>query len=124
MKWRTAITAFGFAVALSPAAGATDQGKRPIFSPQDRIIIERNASLKGLVNRDPWLVRRALDTIAADAQPQPVVRDMKEGQVVGEQPSPPSRNPDLDHLERTSPEAAHDLFQLIKKASDQKTQKR
>ena len=109
-----------WAVALVPAvshAQAADGRERPAFTAQDRTVIERNATLKGLVGRDPGLVRRVLDAIAAEPRPSEQVAGAMERDAVLTTPPPkPSRNPDLDNLERSSPEAAHDLFQLIKKA--------
>lgn len=89
------------------------------FSTDDRVIIERNAALRQLASRDPRLVRAALDAIATAAQTSGTTTTSMERDAVMSTPKPkPSRNPDLDNLERSSPEAAHDLFQLIKKASE------
>jgi hypothetical protein len=99
----------------------------PPFSVEDQRIIKRNAALASLVRRDPWLVRQALDTLAG----VPLVSGRNSGlpeiqQGAGKQKGQRKpdaeprldlkRNPDLDEFSRTSPEAAHDLFQLIKQA--------
>lgn len=90
--------------------------ERPVFSLQDHTIIERNAALRRLVNRDPWLLRRVLDAITAADHLSGSAKSTERSAITGERHPVPSRNPDLDNLERSSPEAAHDLFLLIKKA--------
>jgi hypothetical protein len=113
--------AFLLATALPMASASAQAPKgvaRPAFTLADHAIIDRNATLKGLVERDPWLVRRVLDAIvAADRGSERSAEPMARSAIMTDQTPTPSRNPDLDHLERSSPEAAHDLFQLIKKAS-------
>jgi hypothetical protein len=106
------------ALPMASARAESSKGGRPAFTPGDRTIIDRNASLKGLVERDPRLVRRVLDAIeAADQGSERNAEPTARSAIMTDQTPAPSRNPDLDHLERSSPEAAHDLFQLIKKAS-------
>jgi hypothetical protein len=97
------------------------------FSPHDKIIIERNATLRTLSSQDPQLVRRILDAISTSEQQgtQPTERiDLG----IGAKPAPIEKkrdaDPDLENLERSSPEAAHDLFQLIKKAGGERKDKR
>jgi hypothetical protein len=93
---------------------------RPAFSESDRTIIARNRLLATILDQDPWLVRRALDSLAlADTQQQ---KD------IGKLPPLPPRtpatptdddlrdNPDLEQMQKALPEAAHDLFQLLKQA--------
>jgi hypothetical protein len=115
------LLAMAMAMALPMASANAQSPKgagRPAFTVGDHAIIDRNATLKGLVERDPWLVRRVLDAIqAADQGSQRSAEPMARSAIMTDQTPTPSRNPDLDHLERSSPEAAHDLFQLIKKAS-------
>lgn len=91
---------------------------RPTFSVAERSIIARNASLRDRVSTEPWLVRRVLDTLAnrtGDATrsvlPAPATRDLPV-----ERRFDTAVDPDLGTFERASPEAASDLFQLIKKA--------
>jgi hypothetical protein len=109
------------AMALPMASANAQSPKsagRPAFTVGDHAIIDRNATLKKLVERDPRLVRRVLDAIeAADQGSHSSAEPMARSAIMTDQTPTPSRNPDLDHLERSSPEAAHDLFQLIKKAS-------
>ncbi len=102
------------ASAQSPAA--------PVFSATDRQIIARNALLSGAVKNEPAVVRRALDALAKLDEGQMRAGVMLEGSKAGTTPQkrpgePPSKNPDLDRLERASPEALDDLFQLLKQAS-------
>ena len=91
------------------------------FGPADRAIIGRNESLRRDVDRDPAAVRRALDTLAAKQMPgegKPGARS-REGSL--DDLFDEATDPDLDRLERASPEAAYDLFQILKKASDSGT---
>ncbi len=115
----TALT-LAFVIATDPAfADIRHTGARPEFTAADRVIIDRNTALGALVNRDPWLVRRVLDAIAKAAT-KPAA-DEFERSTPRREPAPnPAQNPDLDNLGRSSPEAAHDLFQLIKRASNGK----
>jgi hypothetical protein len=89
---------------------------RSVFTVEEQVIIDRNASLKELVDREPALVRRALDAID-QANAAWSSRDMKPPARRPEPVPDAAHNPDLDNLGRSSPEAAHDLFLLIKKAS-------
>lgn len=104
----------------SPAeAQLSSEPDRPVFSAAERPIIARNASLRERVSTEPWLVRRVLDTLAnragdatRSALPAPTTRDLPL-----ERRFDSAVDPDLGTFERASPEAASDLFQLIKKAS-------
>ncbi len=93
---------------LAPSHGS------PAFSATDLETIARNETLGRVVNASPWLVHRILRRLeSAPAAPRdhlfddaaPATRDIDL-----------SRDPDLDALQRSSPEAAHDLFLLIKQA--------
>lgn len=115
-------TATPFAVALiagfacSARADLIPDPALPQFSKADIVLIERNATLRELYLYNPWLTYRVLRTIEEfsgtrrDADPNP-----------SPPPSPPpfdeKRDPDLGDFQRVAPEAAVDLFALIKKAS-------
>jgi hypothetical protein len=104
-------------LALPPLAHAGPVADQPTFSEQDHAVIQRNAALRKIVGRDPWVVRKALDTIAAAAQaPERSTQSMARNTVVRGPKPKPGPNPDLDSLERSSPEAAYDLYKLIKQA--------
>ncbi len=106
-----------FVIASDPAFAEVRHGEAPpAFTAAEQVIIHRNAALLALVGRDPWLVRRVLDAIETTATSRSsVMVEGRENQ--RREPAPdPARNPDLDQLGRASPEAAHDLFQLIKQA--------
>lgn len=86
----------------------------PTFSTADLETIARNETLRRAVEASPWLVHRILrrlenpPTAPRSGTPDdapPTTRD-----------TDLSRDPDLDSLQRSSPEAAHDLFLLIKQA--------
>lgn len=81
---------------------------RPSFSAGDIVIIERNAALAAVASEDPWLVRRILDALNAEVGASDAATS------VGPEGSTP--NPDLDGMDRSSAEAAHDLLQLLKQA--------
>jgi hypothetical protein len=98
--------------------GSTDAP--PEFSAADRAVIARNKLLASIVEEEPRLVRRALDALAAVDEVQ-TRTDLRPGSPRADQGRPgrspeKSDNPDLDRLERSSPEAMNDLFQLLKQA--------
>jgi hypothetical protein len=88
----------------------------PKFSKADVARIERNATLRELYLYNPWLTYRVLRTIDESV-------GMTKDAIPNRQPSPATspfdekRDPDLGELQRVAPEAAVDLFALIKKAS-------
>jgi len=100
----------------------------PSFNIEEQRIIQRNALLANRLQRDPWLVRHALDVLAselaiatrsADAlTTDPGTSKQLAGKQGKRRSNPgavpdPKHNPDLAELDRASPEAAHDLFKLI-----------
>jgi hypothetical protein len=105
-----------FCLWVSPGLAAPPTGgPRPEFTAAEETVIHRNSTLERLAQRDPWLVRQVLDAIAKAESEGISDRGLMKGKY--ERPPEPGSNPDLDRLSRASPEAAHDLFQLIKKAS-------
>jgi hypothetical protein len=116
---------------------AAEPGKAALsFSDADRAVIARNVELKALMRVDPAGVRTLLDAIAAAGQPperpsqryRDVLGGRSGGQPGGQghkggEPGSeldPAQNPDLSILfQRSSPEAAYDLFQIIKRAGRQ-----
>jgi uncharacterized membrane protein len=93
----------------------------PQFSAADRAVIERNEMLRSIIEVEPALVRRVLDTLARTQDVQ-TPRDIRREtpRIAPRSPEPlldRTKNPDLDRLERSSPEAMNDLFQLLKQAS-------
>jgi hypothetical protein len=102
--------------ALAELQGASRSA--PSFTDDELAIITRNVALSEIVKNDPWVVRKLLDAIhrihvpvstqAIEAPPSP-------------EPPPdsfdPNENPDVATLQRVSPEAVHDLFQLLKLAA-------
>jgi hypothetical protein len=96
---------------------------RPGFDAAARAVIARNESLRRAAATAPWLVRRAVDAIVAlPPEPQEAPRP-PETRRAAPTDDRPSADPDLDRLMRASPEAARDLFQLIKKAGSDKQQR-
>lgn|GEM_PF-6486274 len=88
----------------------------PQFSQTDVAVIERNATLRELYRYNPWLTYRVLRTIDAEAKTRsdmPVEpRDLPEPGPFDEK-----KDPDLGTFQKNAPEAAADLFALIKRAS-------
>lgn len=88
----------------------------PQFSKADLTLIERNATLRELYVYNPWLTYRVLRTIDEAGGTR---RDDMAGQTLPPASSPfdEKRDPDLGEFQRVAPEAAVDLFALIKRAS-------
>jgi hypothetical protein len=105
--------------ALAQLRGSVDVP--PQFSAADRAVIARNELLRSVVEQDPALVRRALDALAnlddAQARTDMSSSSSPAAPSTSQPPSAPSSNPDLDRLDRASPEAMNDLFQLLKQAA-------
>jgi hypothetical protein len=93
------------------------------FSAADRAVIERNEMLRSIVDVEPALVRRVLDALARidTVQTRSELRQERpratRRPVAAERPFDEAKNPDLDRLDRSSPEAMNDLFQLLKQAA-------
>jgi hypothetical protein len=83
----------------------------PVFTHEETVIIRRNATLSEVSKTNPWIVRKLFDAVE-QSQPDKTLP-----------PAPSdsdSANPDLDQMQRASPEAVHDLFQLLKQAGEKK----
>jgi hypothetical protein len=121
---RTAILLIVCAM-LQPAFAAP----RP-FTIAEEAIIERNEALRSAYQADPALVRRVLNAMKSRDRNKDKQRDVfgpaTPGTPGGDMPVQPGEeidpgaNPDLAIFQRGSPEAAHDLFQLLKKAAGRK----
>ncbi|MBR0695621.1 hypothetical protein [Bradyrhizobium lablabi] len=93
----------------------------PSFSKAELSIINRNQTLRSLVKTDPKTVRKALDLMQRN-------HIGSRSEVPGGDGDLQSRDeltadPDLDELERSNPEAARDLFLLIKRVATEKNKK-
>ena len=103
----------------------------PKFTFAEEVTIARNDALNELLPLNPWGVRKILDTMAAvkerPAQPKtPRYRDVFGGDSAPQDSLrlDPQKNPDLDILfQRASPEAAYDLFQILKQVGRQSVAK-
>jgi hypothetical protein len=114
MRW-LAIPLILASLAMVGHAGAQLRGSTdaaPLFSAADRVVIARNEMLRLIIEQDPWLVRRALDVLATIDDVQTRTAPSGAGRSAGQ-----SSNPDLDRLERASPEAMNDLLSVLKQAS-------
>ncbi len=133
MIWiRTAILARAMLLLACALLQSASAAPRP-FTIAEEAIIDRNEALRSVYETDPALVRRVLDALKSRGQSRDKQRDAFGGPRVPGAPNParqdpaqsdmqidPATNPDLAILQRGSPEAAHDLFQLLKKASGRK----
>lgn len=111
----------------APAAGASAR-----FTLSEEVIIARNDALTALLPLDPDGVRKILDALEAarraPGQERPGTpgmpgpsRDVLGGAVGETIRIDPARNPDLNQLlQRASPEAAYDLFQILKRVGSGK----
>lgn len=122
------MTVLLFLSGKSMAEPANPSGGLPKFTLAEEIIIARNDALGELAKVDPGSVRKILDAIIAARQKQSeAAPGDRPRDVTGRQPPAggvtidPSRNPDLDYFQRASPEAAYDLFQLLKRAGDKRS---
>lgn len=89
----------------------------PIFSTAYLQIIARNSTLRSAATTSPWLVHRILRVLEGSA----TLRDSSLPQGDGtSRDIDPAADPDLQALQRSSPEAVHELFLLIKKASKER----
>jgi hypothetical protein len=106
--------------ALADLRGPSDGP--PGFTAAEKQIIARNVALSKLVSTDPWAVRKFLDVLAAHNAAADTRNEPVPGKSTGRKPAMPPKsgkgtaNPDIDDLERSSPEAVHDLFQRLKQA--------
>ena len=112
------ILSAAFILVSATAQGATQSAPR--FTLAEEAIIARNELLSALLAVDPLGVRKIVDAIIA-AKQRPSATARKRGRTVEKPPSgdgvaviDPARNPDLVIFQRASPEAAYDLFQLLK----------
>lgn len=126
MRWiRLALVPVMLGALLATAHAQRDLLKDLKFTVAEEEIIARNEVLKKLRRTDPDGVKDILDALTsltarqarqAPAPTQPrIVRRPKEG-APAKIPFDPERNPDLLLFYRASPEAAHDLLQLLKQA--------
>jgi hypothetical protein len=114
--------------ALSNPAAAELRGVPegpPVFTATEAAVVARNAILSALIQNDPWVVRRLLDSMTAieagtAAYGLPPSGAQPEGAPNAGISLDPRTDPDLDRLQRSSPEAVLDLFQLLKQAGEKK----
>lgn len=83
----------------------------PAFTQDETAVIERNEALSEIARSDPQLVRKLFDTLKQGRPDNTLPTGPSDGE---------SANPDFGQMRRTSPEAAHDLFQLLKRAGERK----
>lgn len=92
----------------------------PSFSKAEQTVISRNTLLRDNVAKSPWLVRRVLDHLKMPSksltQRTLIMPSEISHAAVPEERVEQTANPDLTNLDRSSTEAAYDLFQLIKEA--------
>jgi hypothetical protein len=126
---RRACLSIATAVLMFASAAAHGETQRaPRFTLAEESIIARNDMLSALLAVDPMGVRKIVDALVASKQ-RPSSKQ-KRGRTVDKPPSgdgvvviDPARNPDLIVFQRASPEAAYDLFQLLKQVAGGQTGK-
>jgi hypothetical protein len=124
---RRACLAIVSAVLICASAAHGETQRAPRFTLAEESIIARNDMLSALLAVDPVGVRKIVDAIVASKQ-RPSSAKPKRGRAV-EKPGSgddavvidPARNPDLIVFQRASPEAAYDLFQLLKQVTGGQT---
>ena len=83
----------------------------PVFTAAEVAVITRNAVLSALIQDNPWAVRRVLDALAAvSTTPSNGSKRAVGSAAPADATIDPLANPDLDQLQRVSPEALLDLF--------------
>jgi hypothetical protein len=128
MLCKTLIIAAVALTAMTGIAGAQmpeRSRQSPLFTAEEVVVISRNAGLLEGLRTDPWAIRDFLDKMAkAPARAGMGTKKLKlddEPPQRGAAPAfDPKQNPDLDQYQRASPEAVHDLFQLIKRAGERR----
>jgi len=126
---RRACVSIVTAVLIFASAAAHGETQRaPRFTLAEESIIARNDMLSALLAVDPVGVRKIVDAIVASKRPSSA--KPKRGRTVETPQSgdgvvviDPARNPDLIVFQRASPEAAYDLFQLLKQVAGGQTGK-
>ena len=123
---RFAIVAIALIAAIE-SGHADFAGNGQNFTFTEQVIIERNQLLHELVAIDPQGVRKLIDAVAAAKQTRRKSavkmkrnRDVRNNRNTGDDVMTvnPKQNPDLYLLfQRSSPEAAYDLFQILKQVS-------
>ena len=107
--------------ALSEPAWAELRGTpegAPVFTAAEVAVITRNAVLSTLIQDNPWAVRRVLDALAAVSTTPDGAGKSGSAAPRPDAALDPLANPDLDQLQRASPEALLDLFKLLKEAAE------
>lgn len=95
------------------------------FTSEQLAYLNRNPLLLALQKADPDGLGRVLDLLVAHANEQKRTKS-KSRLIPNRRPEPEidiSGNPDLIELQKSSPEAAHELFLLLKQAGSIKTKK-
>lgn len=109
------IALLGYLLASAdPAAAELTMVPVNDFTEAEREVVARNASLRVIVDNDPATVRAFLDGLKAAEEAERAAGSPDSSDRSAEDDR--DANPDIKRLERASPEAAHDLLQLIKKA--------
>ena len=87
----------------------------PRFTLEEETLIARNEALLELLPLDPQGVRKIVDAVVAAKGKPPAAPVPQRQRDVTAVVIDPVRNPDLEVFQRASPEAAYDLFQLLKR---------
>jgi hypothetical protein len=95
------------------------------LSQEERGFVIRNPMLATLQQDDPGAFRKLLALLSAQAEKtrQPPASRQRQIPLRKETDFDLSGNPDLQELQKSSPEAAHELFQVLKQAGALKPKK-
>jgi hypothetical protein len=93
----------------------------PSFSKAELVIVDRNQTLRALIKTDPKAVRKALDLMQRNHIGPRSAGSVRDSDLQSRDEL--TADPDLDELERSNPEAARDLFLLIKRVATEKNKK-
>ncbi len=93
----------------------------PSFSKAEMSIINRNKTLRSLAKSSPKAVRQVLDVMQRNQIGSRSATSVGDDGLQSRDES--AADPDIDELERSNPEAARDLFLLIKRVATEKNKK-
>lgn len=112
------ITFLTFTLFLAPCDAASRSAS---FSNVEMSIINRNQTLRNLARTNPKAARQVLDLMQRNQIGSRSVTSSGVGSLQSR--DGPASDPDFDELERSNPEAARDLFLLIKRVATEKNKK-
>lgn len=108
------VLALALGLAQPAAADMVGEGGPTFTAPEVELIL-RNESLRRALETSPWAVHGALRILETQSRVGEFALPPR-GPEAPPKPPEASKDPDIDALERVAPEAALDLFTLLKQA--------